>query len=195
MGKKKKIVLVIIALITIILAFIGGSAYAKYKSSVTGHGTAQIASWSFKVNDKEDKIQTISLKSTANNETLVNNKIAPGTQGNFQIKLDASNSDVGIDYVIKFENETQKPQHLKFIYEGNTFNSITELGQALSGTINANTENKTKVLDIEWRWDYETGKTSQEIITNDKKDTEDAKNINNYTFDIFITGTQVNPKN
>ena len=58
-------------------------------SKVTGNGTAEIASWKFKVNENEEKMQTISLSSTINNFTLANGKIAPGTSGSFQIKLDA----------------------------------------------------------------------------------------------------------
>lgn len=112
MKKSKKIVLISIAIIAIILSFVGGHAYAKYMSRVSGKGTAEIASWSFKVNDNAEKMKSISLKSTINNETLINNKIAPGTEGNFQIKLDATGSDVGINYNIKFENETQKPTNL-----------------------------------------------------------------------------------
>lgn len=195
MKKSKKIVLLCIAIIAIILSFVGGHAYAKYMSKVTGNGTAEIASWNFKVNENEEKIQTISLKSTINNETLVNNKIAPGTEGSFQIKLDATDSDVGINYNIKFENETQKPTNLKFIYDGITYNSISELGNILTGIINANDENKIKTLSIDWNWQYETGSTTEEIGANDIIDTQEAKQINNYNFDIIISGTQVMPQN
>lgn len=195
MKKSKKIVLLCIAIIAIILSFVGGQAFAKYMSKVTGKGTAEIASWSFKVNEKEEKMQTISLKSTINNETLINNKIAPGTEGNFQIKLDATDSDVGINYNIKFENETQKPTNLKFIYNGKTYNSITELGEELNGIINANDENKIKTLSINWSWKYETGNTEKEINSNDIIDTQEAKSIENYNFDIIVSGTQVMPQN
>ena len=94
--KSKKIVLIVIAIVAILVSFIGGRAYAKYMSKVTGNGTADVASWSFKVNENAEKMQTISLKSTINNSTLVNNKIAPGTAGTFQIKVDATGADVGI---------------------------------------------------------------------------------------------------
>lgn len=193
--KSKKIVLLSIVIIAIVLSFVGGQTYAKYMSRVTGQGTADIANWSFKVNDNEDKIQTISLKSTVNNETLVNNKIAPGTEGSFQIKLDATGSEVGINYAIKFENETQKPTNLKYIYEEKSFDSITELQQFLTGTINVNDESKTKTITIDWKWPYETGNTIEEIKKNDIIDTENAKQISNYTFDVIISGTQVNPQN
>lgn len=194
MKKSKKIVLLCIAIVAVILSFVGGHAYAKYMSRVSGKGTAEIASWSFKVNENSEKMQTISLKSTINNKTLVNNKIAPGTEGNFQIKLDATGSDVGINYNIKFENETKKPTNLKFIYNGKTYNSITELSEALNGVINTNDENKVKTLSINWSWKYETGSTANEISANDIIDTQEAKTIENYNFDVIVSGTQVMPQ-
>lgn len=195
MKKSKKIVLLCIAIIAVILACVGEHVYAKYMSKISGKGTAEIASWSFKANENNEKMQTIYLKSTINNETLVNNKIAPGTEGNFQIKLDATNSDVGINYNIKFANETQKPTNLKFVYDGITYNSITELGDALNGTINVNDENKIKTLSIDWNWKYETGNTAEEINANDIIDTKEAKTINDYNFDVIISGIQVIPQN
>lgn len=194
MKKSKKIVLLVIAIVAITLLFVGGRAYAKYMARVTGQGTADIAAWSFKVNENEEKLQTISLKSTINNSSLVNNKIAPGTEGEFQIKLDATGSEVGINYVIKFENESQKPTNLKFTYGGKTYNSLKNLQQDLTGTINANDENKVKAITVGWNWKYETGNTAQEIASNDLIDTQDAKQMSNYTFDIIVTGTQVAPQ-
>ena len=194
MKKSKKIVLLVIAIVAITLLFVGGRAYAKYMARVTGQGTADIAAWSFKVNENEEKLQTISLKSTINNSSLVNNKIAPGTEGEFQIKLDATGSEVGINYVIKFENESQKPTNLKFTYDGKTYNSLKNLQQDLIGTINANDENKVKAITVGWNWKYETGNTAQEIASNDLIDTQDAKQMSNYTFDIIVTGTQVAPQ-
>lgn len=193
MNKNKKIVLITIVAIIIIVSFIGGQVYAKYMSKITGSGTADIASWSFKVNEKDEKMQTISLNSTINNNTLVNNKIAPGTEGNFQIKIDATGAEVGIDYKIIFENEKNKPTNLIFEYENKKYNSIVELQKDLIGTINADEKEKIKTLNINWKWPYETGKNQNEINQNDVIDTNEAKNISNYTFDVIITGTQVMP--
>ena len=194
LNKIKKIVLVIIAVSVIILSFIGGQSYAKYMSRVTGQGTADIASWSFKVNENEEKIQTISLKSTINNGTVVNNKIVPGTEGNFQIKIDATGSEVGINYVIKFENESQKPTNLKFTYNGKSYYSLTQLQQDLTGVINANDENKIKTIQIGWNWKYETGSTQEEIAQNDEIDTQNAKQMSDYTFNVIVSGTQMVPQ-
>lgn len=194
MRKKKKIILIVAILSCILLAFIGGQSYSKYVSEVRGNGIAEVATWSFKVNGQKEQVQAIELGSTCHNETLVNNKIAPGTSGNFNIIVDGTGSEVGIDYNIRFENETTKPTNLKFVYAGQEYSSINELQTNLSGTIDANAPDKTRTLTIGWKWDYETGSTQSEMANNDKIDTQDAKNIANYTFDVVVSGTQVVPQ-
>ena len=124
---KKKAVIISAILVAIILSFIGGQTYSKYVTEVRGDGTAQIATWDFKVNGQKEEVQTISLGSTYDKSTLVNGKIAPGTEGIFQIIVDATGSDVGIDYKIKFSDETTKPANLKFYYQEVEYNSILEL--------------------------------------------------------------------
>lgn len=191
---KKKVLSILAILAIILLAFLGGHTYAKYVSEVRGEGIAEVATWSFKVNGQDKKVEAINLASTCNNETLVNNKIAPGTSGSFNIIVDATGSEVGINYNITFTGEENKPQNLKFEYNDIEYNSIKDLENDLSGIINANDENKTKTLNIKWKWDYETGNDSDEISRNDLLDTEDAKKIQNYTFDVIVTGTQVQPQ-
>ena len=191
---KKKTIAIIAILVAIILSFVGGQTYSKYVTEVRGDGTAQIATWDFKVNGQKEEVQTISLGSTYDSSTLVNGKIAPGTEGNFQIKVDATGSDVGIDYKIKFTDETTKPANLKFYYQEVEYDSILELGDALSGTINADDENKSKTFDIKWKWNYETGSNPTEVASNDKIDTQNAQEITNYEFDVIVSGTQVVPQ-
>ena len=195
MTKKKKFISVILIILAIILSFIGGQTYSKYVTEVRGDGTAQIATWDFKVNGQKEQVQTISLGSTYDESTLVNGKIAPGTKGSFQIIVDATGSDVGIDYKIKFSNESSKPKNLKFYYQETEYDSILELEKDLSGTIDANAENKSKTLTINWEWEYETGNNPTEIAANDKVDTQNAQEIANYTFNVNVSGTQVVPQN
>ncbi len=195
MTKKKKVLITLALLAIILLAFIGGQAYAKYVSEVRGEGVAQVATWNFKVNGQSEQVEEINLASTCNNETLVNNKIAPGTSGSFDIKVDATGSEVGINYNIAFTEEESKPQNLKFKYNDIEYNSIKDLEKDLSGTINANDEDKVRTLNIGWKWDYETGSNPEEISKNDLVDTQNAEEIQNYTFDVIITGTQVEPHN
>lgn len=194
MSKKKKVIIVSSILIIMLLAFIGGQAYAKYISQVRGNGIAEIATWSFKVNGQKEQVQEIKLVSTHNSETLVNNKIAPGTSGSFNIIVDATGSEVGIKYNIKFAEESNKPQNLKFVYGGKEYDSIKQLGDELSGTIAANEEDKTRTINVQWKWNYETGSSAEQINANDIIDTNDAISIANYTFQVIVTGTQVEPQ-
>ena len=194
MTKKKKVLITLALLAIILLAFIGGQAYAKYVSEVRGEGVAQVATWNFKVNGQSEQVEEINLASTCNNETLVNNKIAPGTSGSFDIKVDATGSEVGINYNITFTEEENKPQNLKFTYDDVEYNSIEELESNLSGTIDANAENKTRTLNIKWEWPYEIGESPEEIESNDLVDTQDAQRISNYTFNVIVTGTQIEPQ-
>ena len=194
MKKNKKILFVILILLAIVLSFIGGKTFSKYMSTIQGSGTAEIANWVFKVNGTEDLVKNVDLLSTYNNETLIDNKVAPGTSGSFDIIIDATGSEVGVDYKVKFLNETEKPQNLIFIYNDNEYATIQELQEDLSGTINADEDNKTRRITINWKWQYETGENENEINQNDIIDTQNAKNLENYTFDINVTGTQVTPK-
>ncbi len=194
MNKKKTALLVICAILAITLSFMIGKTFAKYVSEVKGTGTAEIANWVFKVNGKEDVVQNVNLLSTYHNETLINNKVAPGTSGSFNIVVDATGSEVGVDYAIEFLNESQKPQNLIFTYEDKPYTTIQDLEKDLSGTINANDENKIRTITINWEWQYETGENANEINQNDIIDTNNAKQLENYTFDIHVKGTQVMPE-
>ena len=89
-------------------------------------------------------MQSINLASTVNNETLIKNKIAPGTSGDFQIKIDATGSDVGINYKVNFVNEKNKPQNLIFTYDDERYENVTDIAEELSGIIDANAEEKNK---------------------------------------------------
>lgn len=177
-----------------IVAFIGGQNYSKYVTKVSGDGMAEIATWNFQVNGQKKEIQTIPLVSTCNNDTLANDKIAPGTSGCFNIMVDATGSEVGINYYITFVNESTKPSNLKFIYDNQEYSNISELETILSGTISANDKNKTRLFTIDWQWPYETGNSESEIADNDKIDTQNAEDIRTYTFSAIVSGTQVVPK-
>lgn len=194
MKKKRNILLLVLVLLAIVLSFIGGKTFSKYVSQVQGAGTAEIANWVFKVNGREDLIQSVNLLSTYNNETLINNKVAPGTSGSFNIVVDATGSEVGVDYKIAFLNETEKPQNLVFIHNDTTYENLQDLQEVLAGTINANDENKTRTITINWDWQYESGESEDEIYQNDIIDTNNATTLDNYTFDIHVTGIQVMPK-
>ena len=179
-------------IITTATGIIGGITYSKYYTKIDGEGTAEVARWSFKANNATQTMENITLSKVYDEAKLKAGKIAPGTSGSFDIVIDATGSEVGIDYVIDFQNETNKPQNLKFTAEGVTSNTLNGLENAIRGSIDQNGA-KTKTITVNWNWEYETGMTSSAITTNDAQDTADSQN--DFSFDVVITGTQVNPDN
>lgn len=177
-----------IALLVIGVSALIGLTNSKYINKVTGHGETEIAKWYFSVNDKTETMATIKLADTYNPKTLINGKIAPGTSGTFDIVIDATDAEVGIDYVVDFLNETNKPTNLKFTLGDKTFSNIEGYEQYFRGTIDADDNNKIRTLTVTWEWNYETGTTNS-----DKVDTNEGLSALDYTFDIQVTGTQVIP--
>lgn len=193
MTNKKKILVIVAVLSAIIVSFMGGQSFSKYVSQVKGQAQMEVARWSFLVNGEEESIQNMQLGSTCDDETLLDNKIAPGTQGNFNIEIDATGSEVGIQYHVTFEEKTQKPRNLIFIYNKSTYANLQDLEVALEGVIDANDETKKISIPIQWKWEYETGNDERLRETEDREDTEDGKMLQNYNFDIIVTGTQLPP--
>ena len=190
LSNKTKILVVMFIILIICLCIIISRAYAKNNSQIRGKGNAEIAKWDFKVNGEETQIKSVNLKNTNIKESLTEGKIAPGTQGFFEIIVDASEADVGIDYEIKFENETKKPSNLIFRYENIESKSLKDLEETLKGSIKKEDTEKIKIFEIEWEWKYENGNDFQAIHKNDELDTKEALQLTNYTFDILVSGTQ-----
>ena len=192
---KKTTIIVILLVLTIIMALVFSIyAYSKYKTTRMGEGTSQVAKWSFKVNGQTQTIPDIDLATTMDPHSHVEDgRIAPGTSGHFDLELDATGSEVAIDYNIKLAI-TEKPTNLKF-YLDNTYE--TEIAETegilnVSGSIPLETIDTPLIKTIYWQWPYETGVTENEVKENDKTDTIDsAKKV---TMTITVTGTQRNPQ-
>ena len=195
MTKKKKIVILFAIIAALCILFIGGQTFSKYFTEVRGTGTATVAKWDFKVNGSSEEVQHINLISTTDIDSVRNNKIAPGTDGKFEIILDATGVDVGVKYKVQFLNEQNIPPNMVFRYDNKTYNSLTELGKAIEGNIYASEGEKTRTILILWDWLFQAGDTEEEIKQNDKIYTEYAKSNVDYSFDVLVTGTQILPQN
>lgn len=159
---------------------------AKYTTTVTGNGSATVAKWSFQVNEKDSaQTFTVNLTDTTINGNLKTDTIAPGTDGSFNIKLDASGSETAVDYKIVFSSIQNQPTNLKF-YSDSTFKTeITDLeSNGITDTIALAQVSTPVTKTIYWKWDYETG-------SDDTADTGDAGKA--MTFKITVTGTQADP--
>ena len=173
------------------IGVVGGNTYSKYFTKIDGEGNAKIARWSFRANNTSTVMEKIQLNNVYNTSILKNKTIAPGTNGSFDIILDATGADVAIDYAVTFDNLVNKPTNMKFTYGDKTSDTLKGLEDVLKGRIALN-DARTKTLTIKWSWDYQTGTTAEEKANNDKIDTNDSGK--DFSFDIKVTGTQVNPQ-
>ena len=219
MSKRKKLLVVVVSLMLILLvAMLLGYTYAKYVSSKTVSGSASTAIWRFNgaiSNTNSTETTSISLAETVDSDSVVSGKIAPGTSGSFKIIIDASGSEVDVDYdVLLKEEENNKPDNLYFTcsdlvnsrVDKNDSNSelikyysLEEMlaydSQAekynMSGTIDKDANSTVREITVNWNWPYEStrdGYTQEDL---DQLDTDDS-GINDYTFTLSILGKQAN---
>ncbi len=182
---RKKVLRVILVIITVLLVFVAGYTFAKYITEVDGAGSAKVAKWSFVANAGQDEITDIKLEDTVNKMSLVDGKIAPGTGGNFDIVIDGTGSEVSIDYSVEVVSEVNIPDNLRFGIDGEecTYSSLAALvdERLQNGRINYDTDQYV-VHTISWQWPYESD--------DDYADTLDGEAALDYSFGLKITGVQ-----
>ncbi len=132
--------------------------------------------YDFQVSYKNIDFKNINLNETIKQDTLIQEKIAPGTQGEFEILLQ---SNTKMNYQIKFKSTNEKPKNLNFRIKGKDrkYNQLEDMEQELQGEIT-----KNKKFTIEWKWDYE------ENDIQNFQDTEDGQKIKQYNFTIYTIG-------
>ena len=149
------------------------------------YNTKKEENYVFKVSFKSIDIKQIDLIKTVNKNTYVNEKIAPGTSGSFNILLEANKNS---KYKINFISVNEKPQNLHFkalkdeeeIVKADT---LEKLSEKLEGNINKKESIK---IEIQWYWDFENTKENTDI-----QDTEDSKKIRKYQFNLYALGEEI----
>ena len=155
-------------------------------------GNTSIAYWNFNNKTKS----TISLADTiTNSECIISDGcIAPGTEGCFNILINAKGANVKIAYEVNVIKEENNPSNLYFYMIGTDehYNTLKELidNNNFSGYLDLNKE-QIKDYTIYWKWPYEHIKDNGVIDeTKDIEDTSVAKNKSDYVFEIEVSGSQ-----
>ena len=188
MSKKKKTMLVAAIVLGIAVLGLAAGVYAKYIASITGQGTATVAKWAFEEENKNKAgLLTCSLAKTYDPDTLVNGKIAPGTEGKCDFKISNTQSEVGVRYTI-VAAASNKPTNLKFYSDSAYRTELTAAG--ITGDLDAGGAETTST--IYWKWEYET-KTG-DVVTGDEADTANGKAASTMTMDFQISGVQIQPR-
>lgn len=112
----------------------------------------------------------IDIKKTIKGEGEMYKKIAPGTKGEFILRL---KKDDDIKCKIIITDITKKPMNLEFSFNGNTYNSLKDIQKELNNIINEKNE-----IIIDWYWKYSTADEA------DIQDTKDGQNAMEYVFRV-----------
>lgn len=175
-----------------------GGTLAKYVTQVDGTATAKVAAWSFAAKDKSDTALTtktpIDLGSTVNRTTyktgdIMDGVIAPGTSGSFDIVIDGTGSEVGIDYTVALAatEKTVLPGNLKFEYkvDNGDLNDYTLGSTSIAGNIAYSATNAMKkTITVQWTWPIGDDTTAS-------KDNDYQSEA--WTINITATGKQMTP--
>ena len=107
MTKDRKIKLLIAFVALFICIFQIKETYAKYIESKNGDAEFTVAGWKIKINNS-DITDGASLSSLINpvyesNTNIKDGVIAPGSQGYFDLSIDATNTEVSFNYEITIE--------------------------------------------------------------------------------------------
>lgn len=192
--KKKHIrnkLLIISSAIMIMASAIGGIAYAKYATKVTGYGGLSIAKWNFTANGANETMEEISLgRELYDAKKISDGVIAPGTHGSFDIKINAKGTQTGVNYKVSFPEYHNKPTNMYFKVGDKVCKSFYELGKELSGSFEADDTEKTITKTVNWYWDYETSNNGKTVEENDAIDTEEGENGYRFQFIVEVIGTQ-----
>lgn len=182
--KSKKIIGILIFLSIISSMFILGYVYSNNKQNNLYNQKINGVKWSFNSSNKEININ------------LSNEKIAPGSSGNFIIEIDATAAETNMFYKIKVNEEVNIPQNLKFYAEikdelenvllkTKEYNSFSELAQNdLNGSILFDKENQKRFIKIYWNWEF----NNIDEFINYENNTLDKLNC---YYNIEIVGEQI----
>lgn len=174
-----KIFAILLFFVMLALIFIVGT-YAKYTTELAGSDSAIVSKWAWQINDNDvsksdteiafNLFDTIKDTSNGNNETDVKTtKIAPGTKGSFEIKVE------NLSEVNAYYNLTLKETKGKDVSSAKIEYSIIGTDDATDWTTSINTfnlnntllemETGSKTLTVYWRWAYSASESQDDVDT------------------------------
>jgi len=131
--------MVILMLLTVGLYFISGT-YARYTSTASGEGTAQVAKWAVKLNEKDMTITENTFPITftqVENANVVNNYIAPASKLYADFIIDPAGSQVAMDYEFTLGEITA---------ESGTVPTTLKVEKVVTVTTSGQTETETEIV-------------------------------------------------
>lgn len=152
---KYKIWILIIGLVLISSIFILNT-YALFESNPSSVNYLEIGKWKIYINGNDlDLSQTITLNDFeyVNGEHTEDGYFAPGSSATFDIVIDASESDVSMEYQLDID-DSQIEQYPNINFEIKNMNTNEEItSNTFSGIIRLNDTNREVTLRVSLDWE------------------------------------------
>ena len=167
--------------------------WAKYTKTLDQYSQSkQIAKWHVtNTTDSVPTILTFDAGATVDASTLIANRIAPGTKGEFSIAI-TNDSDVIMDYNLSLDTITKPANVIVKLVANNEQTTLAQSGH-ITGTI---APNGSQTVNFTWEWPFNT--QDGDAQDGDAQDTSDATTANetkNMNFVFSGTATQSQPTN
>lgn len=157
--------------LTLVTASLVGGTFAKYTSTVSGTGTAQVAAWNIEFSQDgtaQSANYDFRLKS-ADTTNVASDRIVPGDKGVVLLKVNGTGSEVAYDYTVALDktNLGDLKDKLNFYTDDTYVTPLTEMTQTKNVELaNVGTEQEVKLY---WKLaddaDATAGKTGTFKVT------------------------------
>ncbi len=202
MDKKQKSIFISIFVILLLIVLLVGFTFARYISTWDAISERyQTAKWRFDVTGwSKEETNQLSFMETVHHINLDHGLIAPGYEGYFDFEIDASPSEVDLEYRVEINEDGHIPPNLQFqgLIDGDQYttfySSMKELAEnELVGIIKREDDHKTIPIRIYAIWPFQSGSNEQEVEDCDIADTKAgiAAGYYDYQFSIKVIGRQL----
>ncbi len=190
----KKLIFLIACLSFLFSMFNFRETYAKYRTSIDGATSMNVARWRILVNNQDIRNNsgtTLTITPTfPGNSNIAATVIAPTAEGYFDLVIDGSDADVSFSYGISTDvDENSSVSDLVitgYSVDGGAKQTITN-GDSVTGYIYLNDVSRVKTLRIFVKWeDFDATATM-----NNAADTAATLSTDDALMDVEINFTQI----
>lgn len=146
--------------LTLVTASLVGGTFAKYTSTATGTGTAQVAKWAIAMKEGDNAITgdtfTFTLENSNANAVSKKDTIAPGSDGEIKFAINGENSEVGYSYIVNADISLLGGIPIKFYSDAAKSHEITftdNKAEVAKGDVELADVGTEKTASIYWAWD------------------------------------------
>lgn len=158
--KRKKLVIILLIVITCFIYLRQNSTYTSYESETEGRVEASVANWKIKVNNtlitgEENQAIDINTVEWETDHTM-EGTASPGTGGTITITVDPTTTEVPFDYTLTIIDHTINPDKILTVTGvENTLGTLVKDNNTYQGTMSLNDikDKKTDTIKIHVFWD------------------------------------------